>query len=124
MTLLLDAGAFLAFERGDRRIEAAIRSERRADRSPRTHGGVVGQVFRSARQVPLVRLLKTVETIPLGIGLGRDAGRLLAASGTSDVIDAALIALAEDGDEIITSDPVDLRRLAVAAGVHLRVLPL
>ena len=37
---------------------------------------------------------------PLDARLGRDAGRLLAASGTSDVIDAALIALMEDGDEV------------------------
>lgn len=36
MTLVLDAGAFIALERGDRRIAALVRRERLAGRRPRT----------------------------------------------------------------------------------------
>jgi hypothetical protein len=39
------------------------------------------------------------------------------------VIDAALIMLATDGDDMLTSDPDDLRPLAEAAGVHVDLLP-
>jgi hypothetical protein len=41
---------------------------------------------------------------------------LLAASGGSDSVDAAIVGLAADGDDILTSDPVDLGALAEAAG--------
>src|SRR5258707_437564 len=47
---------------------------------------------------------------------GRRAGVLLGRVRRSDVIDAALVVLAEDGDEIFTADPADLRELAQASG--------
>ena len=48
--------------------------------------------------------------------LGREAGVLLGRARTSDVIDAALVLIAEDGDEIFTADEDDLRHLANVAG--------
>lgn len=124
MTLLLDAGAFIALERGEQRIEFALRQQYARGEVPRTHGGIVGQVWRDQRQVRVARVLRGVDTVPITLGLGRDAGRLLARSGTSDVIDAALVALAEDGDVIVTSDPGDIGPLVVAAGVDVTVLAL
>ncbi|HUR75728.1 MAG TPA: hypothetical protein VMZ00_15715, partial [Sporichthya sp.] len=56
--------------------------------------------------------------------LGRRAGVLLGRARQSDVIDAALILLAHDGDEVFTSDPADLRALARAAGVHVDLIPI
>jgi len=47
--------------------------------------------------------------------LGRAAGELLALVHGRDVIDAALVLLAADGDEIATSDPDDLEPLARAS---------
>ena len=46
MSLIFDAGAFVAIERGDRDLVALIKRERLANRSPLTHGGVIGQVWR------------------------------------------------------------------------------
>ena len=46
MSLILDAGAFVAVERGERDVVALVKRERLAKRSPVTHGGVVGQVWR------------------------------------------------------------------------------
>jgi uncharacterized protein YaiI (UPF0178 family) len=43
-------------------------------------------------------------------------GELLGDSTTSDVVDASLVELARDGDEILTFDVGDLARLADAAG--------
>lgn len=124
MSLLLDAGAFLAVERGDRDVAALVKRERLAGRTPLTHGAVVGQVWRGAArsQVPLARLLSAVDVVALDQGLGRRAGLLLGKAGTADVVDAALICLALDGDDVLTSDPGDLVVLAESAGVHIELI--
>jgi hypothetical protein len=56
--LVLDAGAFLAVERGDRDVVALVKRERLAGGRV-TGGGVVAQVRRggTGRQAPLARLL-------------------------------------------------------------------
>ncbi len=123
--LILDAGAFLAVERLDRSVVALIKRERLAGRAPLTSGGVVAQVWRggSGRQAPLARLLAGVDVVPIDAELGKQAGVLLALTGGSDAIDASVICLAADGDEILTSDVADLRPLAEAADVHVDLIP-
>ncbi|MGH9106435.1 MAG: hypothetical protein ACRDZX_11500 [Acidimicrobiales bacterium] len=49
---------------------------------------------------------------------------LLGQSGGDDVVDAALGCLVADGDDVLTSDPEDLRALAEAAGVHVDLVPV
>jgi len=49
---------------------------------------------------------------------------LLARSGHADAIDATVVCLAADGDDILTSDPGDLRALAEAAGIHVDLIPV
>jgi hypothetical protein len=124
--LVLDAGAFVAVERGDRDVVALVKRERLSGRVPVTNGGVVGQVWRggSGRQTPVARLLAGVDVVPLDELLGRRAGTLLARSGHADAIDAAVVCLAGDGDDILTSDPEDLRDLAQAAGIHVELIPV
>jgi hypothetical protein len=127
LTVVLDAGALVAVERRDRDVVGIIERERRAGRMPRTHGGVVGQVWRGAgpRQAVLARLLAGVDVVPLDEDLGRRAGILLARSGARDVIDAAVVLLAAaDLDEILTSDPQDIAALVAAAGIHVDVIPV
>jgi hypothetical protein len=125
--LVLDAGAFVAVERGDRDAIALVKRERKSGRVPVTHGGVVGQVWRGGGgggQAPVAMLLAGLEVTPLDDQLGRRAGMLLARSGGSDAIGAAVICIARDGDDILSSDPVDLRGLAQAAGVHVELIPV
>lgn len=124
MSLLLDAGAFIAVERGDRDVMALVKAERLSGREPRSHGGVVAQVWRggSGRQAGLARVLAAVDVEGLDDRLGRAAGVLLGASGTSDAVDAGLVAMARDGDVVLTSDPHDLVGLARASGVHLEIV--
>lgn len=124
--LVLDAGAFVAVERGDRDAVALVKRERMAGRTPLTCGGVVARVWRDGRgrQALVARLLAGVEVAPIDERLGRRAGVLLAASGRSDAIDAAVICLAGDGDDILTSDPGDLRELAEAADIHVELIPV
>jgi hypothetical protein len=124
--LVLDAGAFVAVDRGDRDVVALVKRERLAGRPPVTSGGVVAQVWRGGRgrQVLLARLLAGAEVAPVDDSLGRRAGMLLARTGLSDAIDATVVCLAADGDDILTSDPVDLRTLAEAAEIHVELIPV
>ncbi len=126
MTVVLDAGALLAAERGDRDIWVVLEDERRSGRAPVTHGGVLAQVWRggSGRQARLAAALAGVDVRLLDEELGKLAGVLLGSARRSDVIDAALVLLAHDGDEILTSDPNDLRALARAAGVHVDLISI
>jgi hypothetical protein len=121
MTLVFDAGAFVAAERGDRTVMALLKAELLAGRTPITHGGVVGQIWRggAGRQAPLAQLLDGVAVEPVDEELGKRAGLLLKLTRGRDVIDAAVVLLAHDGDTILTSDPGDLAALAAEADIHL-----
>ncbi len=115
--LVLDAGALLAVDRGDRAMIARLQVAQRAGLELRSNAMVVAQVWRDrrGRQVSLARLLLAVDVRAVNPGDGRDAGMLLADAGTADAIDATVVLLATPGDRILTSDPGDLARLAEAA---------
>lgn len=118
MTIVLGAGALVAIERGDPRVWAILRRELAAGRAPLTHGGVIGQARRGGRgrQARLASALGGMDVRALDGELGRLAGALLGQARGSDVIDAAGVLLAEDGDEIFTADAGDLRDLVAASG--------
>lgn len=122
----MDAGALIAIERGVPFVMALVAAERSRDRAPLTHGGVIGQVWRggSGRQAKLARILRSVDVRPIDNALGRRAGELLGKAGTDDVIDAAVVLLAHDGDTIVTSDQDDLAVLAAAADLHVDLIPV
>lgn len=124
MTLVLDAGALIAAERGDAEVWSRVGSEWVNGGDVITHGGVLAQVWRGGAgpQAQLARMLASVDVRPLDEALGRRAGVLLGRTGLSDVVDAALVCLAYDGDDILTSDPEDLRALAETAGVHVELV--
>ena len=122
--IMLDAGALIALDRGDKRMIALLQRALAQGRSFRVPAGVVGQAWRDGRvQVTLARFLRSeeVEVIPLDEELARSCGELCGASNTSDIVDASVVILArERRDVIVTSDPNDLRRLDPAA----RIIPV
>jgi hypothetical protein len=124
MRLVLDSGALIALERNDRAMWRRLKLALVAEQVPLSHGGIVGQAWRGRgpRQALLAKALDGVEIRPLDRALGRDAGELLARAGRSDVVDAALVLLADDGDQIVTSDPDDIEPLAQAAGRHVDLI--
>ena len=67
---------------------------------------------------------KPLRSCRLDAELGRNAGVLIAGSGHTDAIDAALVALADHGDQIITSDPGDLSILAATSNRRINVVPV
>jgi hypothetical protein len=65
---------------------------------------------------PLSRLIRqpTTDVIALGRVDATSVGRLLAASGTSDIADAHVVICARRaGQPVVTSDPGDLRQLTL-----------
>jgi hypothetical protein len=115
MSLTLDAGALIAFERGDRAVVAIVARALQRKQVLAVPAGVIGQVWRDGRrQASLARLLASdlVEIEPLDDARARAAGQLCGATRTSDVIDASVVLCARArGHGVLTSDPDDLTRL-------------
>lgn len=124
MTLVLDSGALIALERSDRAMWRRLKAAQLAGSVPVSHGGVIGQAWRGRgpRQALLAKALAGIDVRALDLRLGRAVGQLLAHAGGNDVIDAALVLLAEDGDDIVTSDPEDIEPLAALAGRHVELV--
>lgn len=57
-----------------------------------------------------------------GLREARAAGELLAASGTSDAVDALIVMVALPGDQLLTSDPTDLSTLVMHRAVPVTVV--
>ena len=119
--IVLDAGALIALDRGNKRMIALLQRALVQGRAFRVPAGVVGQVWRDSRvQVTLARFLRSEEVaiIPLDEQLARSCGELCGATNSLDVIDASVVIIArERRDPIVTSDPNDLRRLDPAAPI-------
>lgn len=126
MRLLLDAGALLALERDDRVTWQLVEAGARAGLPAVTHGGVVAQVWRGGhgRQARLAKALHGMHIVALDDELGRQAGALLGRADVADAIDAALVAMAQDDDRILTSDAGDIQALVDVWGRHVDVVPV
>lgn len=115
MSLTLDSGALIAFDRGDRAVVAIIARALQRRLVLAAPAGVIGQVWRDGRrQANLARLLASelIEIEPLDDARARAAGQLCGVRGTSDVIDASVALCARArGDGVLTSDPDDIARL-------------
>jgi len=115
--LVLDAGAFVAVDRGDRAMLARLRVAHQGGLELRTTGVVISQVWRdpAGRQANLARLLQSVDVVAVDQQLGREAGVLLGQAGTQDAVDAGVVAISRTGDRILTSDAGDIAPLVAAS---------
>ncbi len=123
MSLVLDSGALVALERNERAMWVRLKAAQIDGDLPLTHAGVLAQVWRGgARQARLSQALGGIDVRAFDEPLGRAAGQLLGAAGLADVIDAGVVLLAVDGDEIVTVDSEDLERLAEESGRHVELI--
>ncbi|HEU5266499.1 MAG TPA: hypothetical protein VFU35_07350 [Jatrophihabitans sp.] len=122
--LVLDAGAFVAADRGDRAMMARLRTAQRSGLELRSTGVVVAQVWRdpAGRQVNLARLLKSVDVKAVDDQLGRQAGVLLGRAGTTDAVDASVVAVSATGDRILTGDADDIDPLVTVSGRSILIV--
>ncbi|OGQ23698.1 MAG: hypothetical protein A2138_11785 [Deltaproteobacteria bacterium RBG_16_71_12] len=113
--VVLDAGAFIAFEKNDRRVRTLIElavAHRGVLLAP---AAVIAQVWRDgAKQVRLARLIGSgaVEVVPLTLEEAQGVGAVCGQRAARDIVDASVCLLARrEGAVVVTSDPDDLRRI-------------
>lgn len=117
----LDAGALIALDRNDRRVIVLLARAREAAARVTVPASALAQAIRHPdRQVRLARLVRqpTTDVVALDRVDATHVGRLLAASGTADVVDAHVVICARrSNQQVVTSDPSDLRVLDPGIGV-------
>lgn len=124
MSLVLDSGALIGFDRGDRQVAALLEAARRRGDRVLSSSGCVGQSWcDGARQVRLARLLAGVDERALDPSASKAVGELWARTRLDDVVDAHIALLTHDGDVVLTSDRDDLKRLLRVHGVRADVVP-
>ena len=120
-SVVLDAGALIAIERGDRKVLALCKVASAAGSSIVVPAGVVGQAWGDgARQVPIARIIDASGTViePLDLEVAKLAGSYCGHAGTSDVIDATVVIAARHHQaKIVSSDEADLKRLDPGADI-------
>jgi hypothetical protein len=117
-----DAGALVAADRNERTMWADHRVRLESGIVPLAPAPVVAQVSRSGRQAQLRRFLRGCDVVAFDEADAHSAGRLLGRSGTSDVVDAAVVVLAmAHGAEIVTDDREDIARLLATARSSLPI---
>jgi hypothetical protein len=111
----LDAGALIALDRDDRRVVVLLARARETGARVTIPATALAQaVRRPERQVRLARLIRqpATDVIALDRVDATNVGRLLAASGTSDIADGHVVICARrSNQQVVTSDPGDLRAL-------------
>jgi len=122
--ITLDAGGLIALDRNDRRVVVLlVRATEARARVTVPATALAQAIRRPERQVRLARLVRqpTTDVVELDRVDATNVGRLLAASGTADVVDAHVVICARrTRQRVLTSDPDDLRRLD--AGLDLVVV--
>jgi predicted nucleic acid-binding protein len=113
--ITLDAGALIALDHNDRRVLVLLaRAGETGARITIPATALAQAIRRPEQQARLARLIRqpTTDIIPLDRVDATNVGRLLAASGTSDIADAHIAICARRSQQrVITSDPGDLRAL-------------
>ncbi len=113
--ITLDAGALIALDRNVRQMVVLLaRSSETGARVTVPATALAQAIRRPDRQVRLARLIRqpTTDVVDLDRVDATNVGRLLAASGTADVVDAHVAICARRSQQrVATSDADDLRVL-------------
>lgn len=122
--VVYDSGALIAIDSGNelsfrRHLNRINTRDRVIVPAP-----VAAQVVRDPqRQARLMLTLQGCDVVPFEADHAGPVGRLLARSGTSDVVDGFVALKAADADAtVITSDQGDIRHLLSTLGADLEVL--
>lgn len=119
--ITLDAGALIGIDRNDRRVIAIIaRATELAAPVVVPAPALAQAIRRPERQARLSRLVRQPGTtvVPLDRVDAVRVGRLLAVTGTSDVVDAHVVVCAQRANTVVaTSDASDIARLDASLSV-------
>ncbi|MGC2374109.1 MAG: PIN domain-containing protein [Solirubrobacteraceae bacterium] len=111
--LTLDAGALIAYERGDARVREIIAVAYARGFVPTIPAIALAEVWRGdAKDARVARLLKASSIEVIDEHLARKAGHLRRATPGAGAIDACIaVGVRKRGDTIATSDPNDMQTL-------------
>lgn len=111
--LTLDAGALIAYERGDQRVREILTVSYERGLVPTIPAIALAEVWRGdSKDARVARLLKACSIEPVDERLARAAGSLRRATPGSEAIDACIaVGVRHRRDAIATSDPSDMRKL-------------
>ena len=123
--VVYDTGALLAAERRNPDF-IALHDELTAARvRPIVPVVVLAQAWRGGPQHQISRVLKGCDILPDDQRIGRAAGVACAASGSTDVVEAIVVATAVRYQApVVTSDPRDLTRIADSIGAKIPLYPI
>jgi len=111
----VDTGALIALERNDRQIVALLARARETGARVTVPATALAEAIRQpVRQARLARMIRqpTTDVVPLDRIDATNVGRLLAASTTSDLVDAHVVVCARRTQQpVVTTDADDLRTL-------------
>ena len=111
----MDAGGLIAVDRNDRRVLVLLARARETGSRVTIPATTLAQAIRPPeRQARLARLVRqpTTDIVALDRVDATNVGRLLAASGTTDIADAHVVICARrTHQQVVTSEPDDLRVL-------------
>jgi PIN domain len=111
--LTLDAGALIAYQRGEARVREILAVAYARGLVPTIPAVALAEVWRGdAKDARVARLLKACSIEALDDRLARAAGRLCRATPGTSTIDACIaVGVSQRTDAIATSDPGGLRKL-------------
>ncbi|HEY1688796.1 MAG TPA: PIN domain-containing protein [Solirubrobacteraceae bacterium] len=111
--LTLDAGALIAYERGQERIRKILAVGYERGFVPTIPAIALAEVWRGdAKDARIARLLKACSIETVDERMARAAGSLRRAIPGASTIDACIaVGVRRRGDTIATSDPDDMRAL-------------
>ena len=117
--MILDAGVLISVERDEEAAQLFVAATLRNATPLRVSAPVIAQVWRGAAdQHRLGKFINTLEIHPFASEQWNEVGRLVGSAGTSDVVDAHMVALAiRFDDSILTGDPDDLGKLVESLNV-------
>jgi predicted nucleic acid-binding protein len=120
----LDAGGLIALDRNDRRVVVLLARARETGARITVPATALAQAIRQPeRQVRVARLIRqpTTDVVALDRVDATNIGRLLAATATSDIVDAHVVICARRSQQqVVTADSDDLRLL----DPKVRLIPL
>lgn len=113
--IVFDTGALIGMERRQVRVWRLVQRMGQERRKIHVPAGVLTQAWRGSpkqHEIATLRKSGTLVVDPLTERLALEVGSVLAAAGTSDVVDAHVALLARKlRGTVVTSDPDDLARI-------------
>ncbi len=121
--VVYDAAVLVAADNNDRLVWAKHKARLERGITPLVPAPVVAQVSRSPQQAQFRRFLGGCVVVPLDESEAHESGRLLGLTKTTDIADAAVMAIASPRKAtILTGDRHDIARLAAAARADVAII--